>query len=390
VIKVILLRFGEIHLKGRNKGFFQRLLLSNLKTALSEFECKIAHRDGRYIVSDFNESEAKSIASKASKVFGFTSYSIADKIEAKLEFMENYFRNFQLPTLNFQSPKTFRFEVKRADKTFPVNSDALARHLGGVVLEVFPEIKVDLHSPQLTISVDIRSGNVCYVSTEKIPCHGGLPVGSSGRSLVLLSGGIDSPVAAYMMAKRGMQVDFLHFHSYPYTSKEARNKVIKLAQITSDFAGKTRLYICSFTKIQEEIHKRCKDDYMITIMRRFFMRIAERLCIEKNFDAIITGENLAQVASQTVEGMTSTDDVLEKIPAFRPVLAFDKTEIIALAQKIGTFETSILPYEDCCTAFLPKNPLIKPNIEKVEKEELRLNIIELIEEAIQTIEIVEI
>lgn len=391
--KVILLRYGEIHLKGKNRGSFERLLLSNLKDSVAGFSCKVENRDGRYILSGFDENQTEEIASRASKVFGFVSYSLADKIEAKTEKIEEYFRSFfpqQFAGNSQFSVQTFRFEVKRADKTFPVHSDEFASHLGGIVLELFPHLKVDLHKPELTVSVDIRLGGVCFISTEKIACHGGLPVGCSGRALALLSGGIDSPVAAFMLAKRGMKLEFLHFHSYPYTSKEARAKVVKLAQIVRAFTGKTKLHICSFTHIQEEIHKNCRGDYMITIMRRFMMRIAEKMCLAKSMSAIVTGENLAQVASQTVEGLASTDAVLEKLPVFRPVLAFDKNEIIALANKIGTYQTSVLPYEDCCTAFLPQNPLIKPNLEKVEKEESRLDIEKLVEEAIAGIEVEEI
>ena len=238
--------------------------------------------------------------------------------------------------------------------------------------------------------VDIRETKFSYIYSKVINGLGGMPVGTSGSGLLLLSGGIDSPVAGYMMARRGMEINAIHFHSYPYTSESAKQKVIKLANIIKKFTGSFKLYVVSFTKIQENIHKNCSSSFMITLMRRIMFRIAEKIAKANNFQCIITGENLGQVASQTVESMTVTNAVIEDLPVFRPLISFDKDDISKIATKIGTFETSILPYEDCCTVFLPKHPVIKPSIDKCLKEEQKLDIMKLIDDALKDIEIIDI
>lgn len=382
--KVILLRFGEIYLKGKNKGYFERVLLNNIKHSLSEYDCKIIKISGRYLITDFDEMDLQSIINKLTKVFGLTSLSIAVEFETSKDNIENYFKSFKTNASNF------RVSVKRADKTFPIASNEYEKELGGIVLESNPHLKVCLKHPELEIVVEIRENKKTYVLTESLPCLGGMPVGTAGTGLLMLSGGIDSPVAGYMMAKRGLSLIGLHFHSFPYTSAKAKEKVHKLAKILTDYSGKIKLICCPFTEIQEEIHKHCAPEFMITIMRRIMMRVAKICCDKFGAKAIITGESLGQVASQTIESINVTNEAQNTYPVFRPCIGMDKVEIIEISQKIGTFETSILPYEDCCTVFLPKNPVIKPHLDKAKREESRLNIDELIEKAINNLEIVEI
>ncbi len=382
--KVILLRFGEIYLKGKNKGYFERVLLNNIKHSLNDFDCKIVKISGRYLVTDFDEMDLISIINKLSKVFGLTSLSIATEFETSKENIENYLKEFKTNATNF------RVSVKRADKTFPIASNEYEKELGGIVLESNPHLKVCLKHPELEIVVEIRENKKTYILTESIPCAGGMPVGTAGTGLLMLSGGIDSPVAGYMMAKRGLSLIGLHFHSFPYTSTQAKEKVCKLAKLLTDYSGKIKLICCPFTEIQEEIHTHCAPEFMITIMRRIMMRIAKLCCDKFGAKAIITGESLGQVASQTIESINVTNEAQSTYPVFRPCIGMDKVEIIDISQKIGTFETSILPYEDCCTVFLPKNPVIKPHLDKAKREECRLEIDSLIEKAMNNLEILEI
>ncbi|MBE7082571.1 MAG: tRNA 4-thiouridine(8) synthase ThiI [Clostridiales bacterium] len=382
--KVILLRIGELYLKGKNKGFFEKTLLKNIKKVLMPFDCNVVKISGRYLVRDFDEMDYNQIINKLAKVFGLTSLSLATEFDTSKENIENFLKEFKT------NAKTFRVSVKRADKTFPVASNEYERYLGGIVLSANNHLKVKLKDAELELVVDIRENGKTYVLTESIPCACGMPTGTSGRGLVLLSGGIDSPVSAYMMAKRGLELVGLHFHSFPYTSAQAKEKVCKLAKILTDYTMELKLICCPFTEIQEEIHKNCAPEFMITIMRRIMMRIAKIVCDKYYAKAIITGESLAQVASQTIESINVTNDAQSTYPVFRPCIGMDKSEIIEISRKIGTFETSILPYEDCCTVFLPKNPVIKPNLEKVLKEEAKLDIDLLIEKAISKLEIIEI
>ena len=382
--KVILLRFGEIYLKGKNKGYFERILLNNIRHNLKDFDCKIVKISGRYLVSDFDEVDINSIINKLTKIFGLTSLSIADEFDTSKDNIENYLKIFKT------NAKTFRVTVKRADKTFPVASNEYEQILGGIILESNNHLKVNLKNPELEVIVEIRENKKTYVLTSSIACCGGMPTGTAGKGLVLLSGGIDSPVAAYMMAKRGLELVGLHFHSFPYTSAQAKEKVCKLTKILTEYTGKIKLICCPFTEIQEEIHKHCAPEFMITIMRRIMMRIAKICCDKFDAKAIITGESLAQVASQTIESINVTNEAQNFYPVFRPCIGMDKVDIIEISKKIGTYDTSILPYEDCCTVFLPKNPVIKPHLEKAKKEENKLKIDELIEKAINNLEIIEI
>ncbi len=382
--KVILIRYGEIFLKGKNFGFFEKTLLDNVAEKLSEFDCELVSMNKRFYVRGFEDKIEKKIISALQTVFGLYSISPAMMVESSVEAINSYVETIRLKASNF------RVTVNRADKRFPMTSIEYSAKLGGIILKNNKGIKVDLHTPEAEVSVDIRENGSTFVFFETIHCAGGMPVGTSGKGLLLLSGGIDSPVAGYMMAKRGMRISGLHFHSYPYTSEAAKEKVIKLAKIIKKYTGGFKLYVCSFTKIQEEIHHKCNSEFMITIMRRIMYRIAERVAKENGIQSMITGENLGQVASQTVESMTCTNSVMEEIPVFRPLVAFDKEDITAIARKIDTYETSILPYEDCCTVFLPKKPVIKPRVKDCLREESKLDIETLVNEAIQNIEIIEI
>ncbi len=380
--KTIILRYGEIYLKGKNQKLFKKTLTNNIKKSLKDYDCSLEILWSRYILK-CNDKDLDEIIEKLKFVFGLVSLSVAVEVDAKRPTIENYFSKIKT------NAKTFRVTVIRADKSFPIKSIEFEKILGGYVLENNPNLKVKLKNPEQEIRVEIRDNFKAYIYDSEVTLAGGLPLGTSGRGLLLLSGGIDSPVAGYLTAKRGMYFQALHFHSYPYTSEQAKQKVITLAKKINKFCPSLKVNFVSITKIQEEIHKNCSPEYMITLMRRFMFRIAEIIAKRKRLQAIITGENLGQVASQTVESMTSTQDVLKQIITLQPCISMDKTEIIAVSEKIGTYETSILPYEDCCTVFLPKNPIIKPRLENVRKEESKLDIDRLVEESIATLETID-
>lgn len=382
--KVLLLKFGELFLKGRNRREFLKLLRYNIEQKLKGLAYKLSETQGRLVVSNFSADIEDELISRLQKVFGLIGVASAVEIDTVMEDIEKYVGGFDV-----ENYKTFKIEAKRADKTFPMTSMEIERHLGGVVLDKNPNLKVDLYNPELVINVEIRVNNKTYIYSNLYPCANGLPLGSAGKGLLLLSGGIDSPVAGYLMSKRGLKLEAVHFHSYPYTSAQAKEKVIELAKEISEYCGEIKLHVVSFTEIQEQIHKNCDAEYMITIMRRIMMRIAERLCKENGLGAIVTGESLGQVASQTMQSMTVTNSVVS-LPVFRPVIAFDKEEIMNVARKIGTYETSILPYEDCCTVFLPKNPVIRPTISRAEYLEKSLDIDSLVETAVLNEEIIDI
>ncbi|MBO7345658.1 MAG: tRNA 4-thiouridine(8) synthase ThiI, partial [Clostridia bacterium] len=334
-----------------------------------------------YLIENFDENDYDVITEKLSKIPGIHTYSRALVVDSEFE------KIFEASSLLCDEKYgTFKVVVNRADKTFQPNSMQTAMLLGGRLLEKFgAKIKVDVKNPNFTVYVDIREDGKTFVYTDVVHCISGMPVGSAGKGMLLISGGIDSPVAGYMTCKRGMKLNCIHFHSFPYTGEAAKEKVIELARRVGEYNGGMNLYVVSFTHIQEAIHKHCPEEFMITLMRRFMMRIAERLAIQQGDQAIITGESLGQVASQTIESITSSNSVVT-MPVLRPLIAFDKIDIIEISRKIDTYETSILPYEDCCTVFLPKFPAIKPNLEKVIKAESKLDIEGLIQEAFLKIE----
>ena len=379
--KVILIRFGELFLKGDNKGYFIKALEDNIKDGLKDFDLEVEKQQSRFVITNFYEEDLEEIIQGVKKIFGIYSFSVADEIETS--YLEEYFKNdFEL------NAKIFRVTCNRADKSYPLKSTEIGAKIGGILLKKY-RCKVDLHNPELEVKIDIRQNGKTYVFTETIKGAGGMPVGTSGKALALMSGGIDSPVASVKMAQRGLKVEGIHFFSYPYTSEEAKEKVIKLCKIVKPYTQMENLYLIPFTHIQEAIHEKCDPNFMITLMRRFMAKISTIVARKIGAGALITGESLAQVASQTMESMYSTDTATDML-FLRPLVGMDKEEIIEISNKIGTFETSILPFEDCCTVFLPKRPVIKPKIDKVLMEEGKLDLTTLINEAVENMEIVKI
>ncbi len=382
-MKVILIRYSEIHLKGNNRRFFENALVTNIRRSLSDIECSIAFSSSRYIVSGFDADMTAEIISRLQCIFGIYSMSVASVVDSTYEQIVTEAKA-QCP-----SGGTFKVVCNRADKKFPLNSMQLAMEVGGDLLESNDQLSVDLHNPQHKIHIDVRENGKTYVFRDIIKGSNGMPVGTGGKGMVLLSGGIDSPVACYMMAKRGMSLRAVHFHSFPYTSIQARDKVLELARIVTKYTQSMTVDVVSFTEIQTSIHDNCPEELLITIMRRFMMRIAEQLAIKHGCHATVTGESLGQVASQTIQSIASTNSVA-KLPVLRPLIAFDKDEIIEISKRVNTFETSILPHEDCCTIFLPKSPATKPKISVVERWERKLDIDTLVANAVASVETFEI
>ena len=380
--KVVVLRIGEIFLKGKNKSFFDNMLINNIKRHLTGLDYKFVKSQNRYYLENFKEDDLDEIVDRVKKVFGLHSLSIATKVDTNEEEIAKYILDY--------APKegqSFRITCTRADKTFPYKSFEFAAKMGGVILQNVKNVTVDLHDPDKVISIDIREKGYTYIFADKIMCAQGMPVGTSGKGMLLLSGGFDSPVAGWRMARRGMKISAIHFHSYPHTSLQAKEKVIDLAKVMTEYCGDIELFIVPFTKIQEAIHEKCREDFMITIMRRIMIMIAERIAKQNECGALITGESLAQVASQTVESITSTNEAVEILPVFRPLIGMDKMEIIETAEHIGTAKLSELPYPDCCTVFLPDFPVIKPKLQVAIDEQSKIdNLEELIADAISNTE----
>ena len=379
--KVIIIRYSEIYLKGKNRGFFERAFETNLRRAIKQIDCELIHQNGRYLVQNFAEEDAETIMEKLKKVFGLHTMSLAYETSSDMDSL------FEAAKLVARESGTFKVESHRGDKKYPLTSVEISKELGARLLaHAKGALCVDVHTPSFSVRVDIRENGLALVFGEYIEGANGMPVGTAGKGLLLLSGGIDSPVAGHMMAKRGMNVDCLHFHSYPYTNLQAKEKVVELAKILSEYTCGTHLYTVKVTHIQEAIHEKCRPDFMITLLRRFMYRIAERHAKRIGALCLITGESLGQVASQTIEGMTSSNSVVETLPVLRPLVGFDKNEIIDRSVKMGTYETSILPFEDCCTVFLPDYPAIRPKISDILKEEAKLDVEGLIAEAFESIE----
>ena len=382
--RVILLRFSEIFLKGNNRKFFEKKLIDNIKETLKSYEYRFSTSQNRYVVSDYDVDLETEIVERLKKVFGIYSLSVANKV--KTDFDE--IRKAAVDLFD-DTPLKFRVTVRRADKRVEIPSPVMAAEIGGDILEKYPETLVDLTNFDKEVYVDIRENGYTYIFLDKIHCAGGMPVGSSGKALCLLSGGIDSPVAAYMMAKRGLQIDAIHFHSMPYTSEQAKEKVVSLAKIVSAYAGHIKLHVVPFTEIQEQIRMNCPEDHFTLIMRRFMMRLAQRVADEVRAKALVTGECLGQVASQTMEALRVSEDVVE-LPVLRPLIGMDKEEIIRISRKIGTFDTSILPYEDCCTVFTPRHPKTKPSVEEAREYESALDVEGLCQRAMANREMIRV
>lgn len=379
--EVILIKNGELTLKGLNRGTFEDVLLKNLRwrlKPLGAFTFRKA-QSTIYIEPQTDDVDWDEVSERVSKVFGISAYSRALVVEKDIDVI----REAAVPYLQrtLRRAKTFKVEAKRADKKFPLTSPQLCAQVGEALLEAYPHLTVDVHNPEVTVWVEVRDF-AAYIHGPQLPGAGGMPVGTGGRAAVLLSGGIDSPVAAYMMAKRGLELTAIHFASPPYTSERAELKVKTLLQLVGQYAGRTTMHIVPFTHIQEEIGQHCPEELFTLIMRRFMMRIASKLAEQDSCGALITGESVGQVASQTIGAIACTD-ALATMPVFRPVIGMDKEEIIAIARQIGTFETSIQPFEDCCTVFTPRHPRTRPRIEELEQAEQALAVEALVDEAVK-------
>lgn len=400
--KIIMVRYGEIVLKGLNRPVFEDKLINNIKKAIHDFgKVQIIKSQARIFIEPvFDDYDYKSVMDKLIKVFGIVSVSPVWKINTDFEEIKSASLSLvkellikrghsftQVCTNDGVSPDlvSFKVETKRGNKKFPMESPEISAVLGGLLLDNIPVLKVDVHNPSFTLYVEVREST--YIYTEIIPSYGGLPLGTNGKALLLLSGGIDSPVAGWMMAKRGVEIEAVHFYSYPYTSERAKDKVIELTKLMAEYCYKISLHIVPFTDIQLEINEKCPQDQITIVMRRAMMKISEMIACKIGAQALITGESMGQVASQTIQSLAVTNAAV-KMPVFRPLIGMDKNEVIEIARKINTFETSILPYEDCCTVFVAKHPKTRPKLEEIEKYEAVLQLQELIEKAIANTEVI--
>lgn len=388
--EIILAKYGEIALKGVNKNTFEDILLKNIKRRLKKIgKFDYSRKQSTIYIEPVSDPESGLVpnideaADLLKKIFGIGAIQkcavFPKDFSAVTENIGEYLREA------LDSAKTFKVEAKRSDKTFPMKSPDIQQRLGDAVLDAFPHLSVDVHSPEVTVRLEIRD-NGAYLSAKRIIGAGGMPVGSSGKALLMLSGGIDSPVAGYMMAKRGLSVDCIHYVSPPYTSERARLKVEKLCEEMTGFCGDIVFYCVPFTEIQEALRDNCPEEFFTVLMRRIMVKIANKVCAREGYGAVITGESLAQVASQTLPALYCTNAAAE-FPVFRPVIGMDKIEITDIARKIGTFETSILPYEDCCTVFTPKHPRTKPKLEEILGAESGFDFAPMIEEAVAKTEV---
>ncbi len=382
--EIFLLKLGEIVLKGANKRQFENRLRQNVRRRMKSygnFDVYIM-QSTVYVEPMDEEADVDGAWEACRTIFGVVSLCrcrpCEKDLDAIFEAIENYLGD------DLDCARSFKVESKRSDKRFPLNSIQLSQEIGGRLAEAHPTVEVDVHKPEYTVYVEIRD-LAAYVHGPAVPGAGGLPTGVGGRAMCLLSGGIDSPVAAYMIAKRGVEIEAVHFFSYPYTSQLAKDKVVELARLVTKYSGKMTVNVVSFTEIQEAIRDNCPEEFFTLIMRRFMMEISARIAKWDGCGALITGENLGQVASQTMEAMTVTGAVVD-IPIFMPLVGMDKEEIIAISRKIGTFETAILPYEDCCTVFTPKHPKTKPTLAQVINAERKLDREALIQKALETVE----
>lgn len=386
---VLLIRYGEIHLKGLNRPFFEKQLQSAIQDALAGMgtEVRVTRAQSRMYVYGLGEGQLEQAIDRLTRVFGVHSVSPALAVEVSWESIAEAAKSLVGEALRPGECKSFKVFARRADKQFPMTSDEINRKLGEVLLQSFEGLRVDVHHPELKVGVEVRERGFVYV--REIPCAGGMPVGCNGRAALLLSGGIDSPVAGYMIARRGVSLAAVHFFSYPYTSERARDKVVDIARILSRYAGEIRLHLVPFTEIQLAIYEQCPKSETTVLMRRLMMRIAERIAQAEGALALVTGEAIGQVASQTMESLACTNDAVN-LPVYRPLIGFDKNDIIARAREIDTYETSILPYEDCCTVFVPQHPVTRPKLEAIRKSEARVDFTEMIQRALDETEVIEV
>ncbi|MDP4178643.1 MAG: tRNA uracil 4-sulfurtransferase ThiI [Bacillota bacterium] len=378
--KLILIKYAaEIFLKGLNRGKFEKKLKNNIKNVISDLEWTSVSDQGRWFIYSEDLDE---IINRLVNVSGIAELCIVTEVEASMDEIEKQ----AVIEMKESKAVTFKVQTNRANKSFPKNSLEVNKELGGRILNDIEGLKVKVTNPEIIINVEIREK--AYVYSKKIKAVGGLPYGMNGNTMLMLSGGIDSPVAGYLMARRGVEVSCVYYHSHPYTSERAKEKVKDLAKILKKYTGEIKLYVVPFTEIQMQIIEKCREDELTIIMRRFMMRIACTLAEKYNIQSVTTGESVGQVASQTMESLVVSDDVSDR-PVFRPLIADDKVEIMDVARKIGTYETSILPYEDCCTIFVPKHPKTKPILKHIIESEKVLDVNKLVEEAVNGMEIFE-
>lgn len=389
--KAFLIKYGEIAVKGKNRYLFEDALVNQIRFVLEEVEGEFIVRkeQGRIFVEAQSEYDYEETIEALKRVFGIVGICPVVQME------DNGFDDFAAKTVEYidkayqNKNMTFKVKARRARKNYPLDSMEINAELGSKIVEAFPEIKVDVHNPDMELQVEIREK--IYVYSETIKGAGGMPLGTNGKAMLLLSGGIDSPVAGYMIAKRGVKIDAIYFHAPPYTSERAKQKVVDLAKLVSRYSGSMRLHVVNFTDIQLAIYDKCPHDELTIIMRRYMMKIAEHIAKENNCLGLVTGESIGQVASQTLQSLAATNEVCT-IPVYRPLISFDKQEIVDIAERIDTYETSIQPFEDCCTIFVAKHPVTKPNINIIKRSEENLQdvIEELMKQAIDTVEVIEI
>jgi len=386
-----LIKYGEIGLKGKNRHIFEDALVNQIRYNLRPLQGSFYVRkaQGRIYVECDGEFEFEEVVASLKRVFGIVG------ICPVLKTLDQGFEKLQEDVITYMSKThpesnyTFKVEARRSRKNYPLNSMEINCELGATILDAFPNVKVDVHKPDVLLNVEIREE--IYIYSKVIPGLGGMPVGTNGKAMLLLSGGIDSPVAGYQIAKRGVSLEATYFHAPPYTSERAKDKVVDLAKAIAKYSGPIKLYVVNFTDIQLEIYEKCPHEELTIIMRRYMMKIAEHFAMESGCLGLITGESIGQVASQTMQSLAATNAVC-KLPVYRPLISFDKSEIVEIAEKIDTFETSILPYEDCCTIFVAKHPVTKPKLERIEKSEQNLSevIDGLIDKAIETVEVINV
>ena len=387
--EILLAKYGEIILKGGYRPRFESILMNNIINAIRNVaKVKARLAQATIYVEVLEEGKLDLVMDRMSKIFGIVSVTKAAVCEKDIESIKAVAKEYLKNDLT--SGKKFKVEAKRSDKSFPLNSIEISKEIGGYLHDEYPELLVDVHNPEATVKVEVRDfAAYVYCAENKVKGQGGMPIGASSRATLLLSGGIDSPVAGHMIAKRGVEINAVNFFSYPYTSDRAKEKVIELASIIARYTSKINLYIVPFTDIQLQIREHCPEEHMTLLMRRFMMRISERIARQTKSVALITGESVGQVASQTLAALDVTNAVID-MPVLQPLIGMDKIEVIDRSREIGTFETSILPYEDCCTVFTPKHPTVNPRRANIEKSESRLDVDRLIEEAMAGIEKIEV
>ena len=377
--EIILIKNGELALKGLNRRTFEDMLVKNMRRRLESIgKFKFTVAQSTIVAEPEDESvDLDETVERIGKIFGIAGFSRAAAVEKDMDIILKSAEEYLAPQL--LTVRSFKVEAKRSDKKFPLKSPEICRETGGYLLRKFPHLEVDVHNPDIVVTVEVRDSSA-YIHGKQIKGAGGMPTGSAGRAALLISGGIDSPVAGYMMAKRGLELMAVHFASPPYTSERAEQKVHSLLKQVSKYSGRITLFVVPFTKTQELIKDNCPEEIFTVIMRRMMMRVAQKIAAKEHAGALITGESVGQVASQTMQAIACTDAVCE-MPVFRPLIGMDKDEVVAISRKIDTFDISILPYEDCCTVFTPKHPRTRPTIEYVEECEKALEVDKLVEEA---------